>query len=46
MNKNIISHEEYVRLSFSNENVVSDNYKALQSLDVPIPRVTTSSQIT
>ena len=46
MNKNIISHEEYVRLSFSNENVVSDNYKAPQSLDVPIPQVTTSSQIT
>ena len=40
MNKKIINPEEYVRLSFSNENVFSDNYKALQSLDVPIPQRT------
>ena len=32
MNKNIINPEGYVRLSFSNQSVVSDNYKALLSL--------------
>ena len=40
MNKNIINPEGYARLSFLNENLVSDNYKALQSLDVPIAQIT------
>ena len=40
MNKNIINPEGYARLSFLNENLASDNYKALQSLDVPIAQIT------
>ena len=36
MNKNVIHAKKYVRLSFANEKVANDNYKALQSLDISI----------
>ena len=34
--------EEYVKLSFSNEKLASDNFEALQSLNVPIAQVNVS----
>ena len=37
--KNVSNISEYVKLSFSNENVAKNNYEALESLNVPIAHI-------